>query len=43
MAGVAFLSCKFFGMGHPVLELAGHWVELGVSVETEICGRALAD
>ena len=25
------------------LELAGHWVELGLSVETEISGRALAD
>ena len=30
-------------MGHPALELASHWVELGLSVETEISGRALAD
>ena len=38
-----FLSCSLFGMGHPALELAAHWVELGLSVETEIPGRALAD
>ena len=30
-------------MGHPALELAGCWVELGLSIETEISGRALAD
>ena len=30
-------------MGCPALELAGHWVELGLSVEMEISGRALAD
>ena len=37
-----FLSCWLFGMGHPALELAGHWMELGLSVETEISGRAVA-
>ena len=31
------------GMGHPALELAGHWVELGLSFETEISGRTLAN
>ena len=30
-------------MGCPALELAGCWVELGLSVEMEISGRALAD
>ena len=29
--------------GHPALELAGHWVGLALSVETEISGRALAN
>ena len=29
-------------MGCPALELAGRWVELGLSIETEISGRALA-
>ena len=29
--------------GCPALELAGRWVELGLIVETEISGRALAD
>ena len=38
-----FLSCLLFGMGCPALVLAGHWVELGLSVETEISGTALAD
>ena len=38
-----FLSCYLFGMGCPALELAGRWVELGLSVEMEVCGRALAD
>ena len=28
-------------MGLPVLELAGHWVGLGLSVETEISGELL--
>ena len=32
-----------FGMGHPALELAGRWVELGLSIETEISGKTLAD
>ena len=32
-----------FGIGHPSLELAGHGVELGLSVETKISGRALAN
>ena len=27
-------------MGHPALEIAGRWVELGLSVETKISGRA---
>ena len=43
MDGVVFLSCWLFGMGHPTLELASHWVELGLSVEMEISGRALPD
>ena len=30
-------------MGRPALELAGHWVELGLSAETKISGRALID
>ena len=30
-------------MGHPALELADHWVELGLSVEMEISGRALVN
>ena len=38
-----FLSCQLFGMGLPALELAGHWVELGLSNEMEISGRALAN
>ena len=37
-----FLSFYLFGMGLPALELAGHWVELGLSNETEISGRAFA-
>ena len=36
MGGVVFLSCYLFGMGCPALEVAGCWVELGLSVETEI-------
>ena len=43
MDEVVFLSCQLFGMGLPALELAGHWVELILSVETEISGRALAN
>ena len=43
MGEVVFLSCWLIGMGCPALELAGHWVELGLSVEKEISGRALAD
>ena len=43
MGGVVFLSCQLFGMGCPALGLDGHWVELGLSVETKISGRALAD
>ena len=38
-----FLSCYLFSMGRPALELAGRWVELGLSIETEISGRALTD
>ena len=30
-------------MGCPALELAGQWVELGLSIGTELSGRALAD
>ena len=30
-------------MDHPALEAAGRWVELGLSIETEISGRALTD
>ena len=30
-------------MGCPALELAGCWVKLGLSIEMEISGRALAD
>ena len=36
MGEVVFLSFYLFGMGHPALELAGRWVELGLSVEIEI-------
>ena len=43
MGGVVFLSCHLFGMGCQALELAGRWVELGLSVEMEISGRGLAD
>ena len=43
MGWAVFLSCSLFGMGLPALELAGRWVELGLSVETEISGRALTD
>ena len=43
MGEVVFLPCWLFGIGHPALELAGRWVELGLSVETEISGIALAD
>ena len=43
MAEVVFLSCYVIGMGCPALELAGHWVELGLSIEMEISGRALAN
>ena len=43
MGGVVFLSCWLFGTGHPALELAGRWVDLGLCVETEISGRALAN
>ena len=38
-----FLSCWLFDMGFPALELAGRWVELGLSIEMEISGRALAN
>ena len=31
------------GMGCPALEVAGRWVELGLSIEMEISGRALTD
>ena len=37
------LSCYLFSIGCPTLYLAGHLVELGLSVETKITGRALAD
>ena len=43
MGEVVFLSCYLFGMRHPALELAGPWVELGLSIETEISGRALTN
>ena len=43
MGEVVFLSCLLFGMGCPALELAGCSVELGLSVEMEISGSALAD
>ena len=36
-------SCWLFGMGHPTLELAGLWVEMGLNVEMEISLKALAD
>ena len=38
-----FLSCSLFVMGCPALELAGRWVEMGLSIEIEISGRALAN
>ena len=43
MGGIVFLSCELFGMGHPALELAGRWVDLGVNIVMEISGRALAN
>ena len=43
MGGVVFLSYELFGMGRPAPELAGRWVELSLSLATEISGRALAD
>ena len=43
MGGVVFLFFELFGMGCPALELAGRWVELGLSVEMEISGRVLAN
>ena len=43
MGGVVCLSFSFFRMGCPALELAGPWVELNLSVEVEISGRALFD
>ena len=43
MGVVVFLSCLLFGMGHPTLGLAGLWVELGLSVETNLSVRALAN
>ena len=43
MGGVVFLSCQLFGMGHPALELPGCWMQLGLSFQMEISGRALAD
>ena len=30
-------------MGRPALELPGRWVQLGLSIEIEISGRALAN
>ena len=36
-----FLSYLLFGMGCPALELAVHCMELGLSVEMEVFGRAL--
>ena len=42
MGGVVFLSCWLFGIGCPALELAGCWVELGLSVEMDISGKAFA-
>ena len=43
MGVVLFLSCYLFCMGPPALGLVGHWVELGLSVETEISGRPLTN
>ena len=42
MCGFFSLSCYLFGMGCAALELAGCWVEVGLSIETEISRRALA-
>ena len=39
MGGVMFLSCLLFGIGYPMVELAGRWVELGLGLEMEISGR----
>ena len=41
MAGVVFLSSQLFGMGCPALYFAGHWIEVGLSLEIDIFGRAL--
>ena len=38
---VVFLFCWRTGMGHPALELASSWVELGLSVGMEASGWAL--
>ena len=43
MGGVVFLSCQLFGMGRTALDLAGRRVEVGLSIEMEISGRALAN
>ena len=39
MGRVVFLSCLLFGMACPALGLAGHSMEMGLSIETEISGR----
>ena len=36
MGVVVFLSCWLSGMGCPALELAGRWVELGLSVVRDL-------
>ena len=41
MGGVVFLSYYLFGMGPPALDLAGRWVELGLSIEMVISGELL--
>ena len=38
-----FLSCQLFGMRRPALELAGPWMESGLSVGMETSWRALTD
>ena len=43
MGSTSFLICWRFGMRHPALVFAGHWMGSGPSVEMETFGRALAN
>ena len=39
----AFLFCYLFGIRPPVLELAGLWVQPGLSVEQKSFGKPVTD